>query len=357
MFQALFFVTKSAIQFIIYHFIPYAFLLKTFKRYANLGGFSLTPTLSGRISLYKLLSFLKGTINNHVVLIPDYICNVVNIAIERAGYEPIIYSTDDNLEPDWDEIKQIIKSHNINILLTASIYGSSGLLDKFKLDEMRTFIIQHNIYVIVDICQDINLISKLPQNYGKYLSAIISFNDKSIPGAMGGMILSQFDIPDTEKILTKNQIFLLYKHLLGNYANVLKFKLFKRGKDLYEPQQKAILRKTYDYSKCTDFPYVIDNYQMAKIQLIMATIGIMNLSYYNKRQKSLLDNCDNYVRTVFCNTAPYLMISTDFLEGIEIDRNLKPPYAIHGDSSTSLRADLIIIHNKGFFDERFIHLY
>jgi hypothetical protein len=96
------------------------------------------------------------------------------------------------LEPNLSELQDALHDNErIGLLLTASIFGSSALMDELKKEEMRILIFERNIHVVVDICQNVNLINEMPDNYGEHLTGVVSFNDKSSLGVMGGWNLGK----------------------------------------------------------------------------------------------------------------------------------------------------------------------
>ncbi|MBS9392142.1 MAG: hypothetical protein HEQ29_02925 [Dolichospermum sp. LBC05a] len=357
---------KSLGKFLFLHFLNRSQLLKVLKVRLAINSFQFYPEFSGRSSLYHLAILLKTKTDKKTALIPDYICNVVNAALEKADYKIQTYQTNDRLEPDIEELKEAISNPDIGILLTASIYGSSAFLEELNCNEFKNLIFAKNIHVIVDLCQDIRLIEKLPENYGNNLTAVLSFNDKSFLGIMGGGILAKFTINSPEEKLNFFQISFLYKILLLKFIKIVLisssigkkvFLMLKKLKYLVKYlisiRQELDIKNTqpnYDYSCCSFFPYTINLYQIQKVQLIMAILGLEDLKRLKKIKMEIFGKNIKYNSMQNFQTSPYLVLE-DESELESLSRNIKSPYALHHKREHSLRPDITVIHNKGFDDE------
>jgi len=347
-------IIRSLLLFVILHLLPFKILLWLLRRRLEVNGYKFYPEISGRVSLYKLALTLNNFCNKRVALVPDYICNVVNVALEAAGYEVQTYPTDCYFEPLESELAIKLADERINILLTASVYGSSAFLDGLKKQEFRELILKRNIYVIVDLCQDISLVQHLPTNYGINLSAVVSFNDKSFPGVMGGGILTKMNIPITRKRMNFVQRLTLYRMLLAKCKAYMVTAFRKRFQTQYKAENLVVGnngedKNQYSYSYCQVFPYRIEPFRIEKIQIILALIGFANLKLINRKKSEFAKHVPNVLRTKYYETSPYLVLISG--EHIPPLRKRKHPYACHGNPKESLRGALIIIHNKGFYDE------
>jgi hypothetical protein len=307
--------------------------------------------VSGRVALYRLALAIRSRTDKRIALVPDFICNVVNVVLETAGFVVQSYRTDELFEVDREAVEKYIASEsNVAILLTASVFGSSAFLDALNENRFKALILGRKIHVIVDLCQDLNLVQYLPHNYGENLSAVISFNDKSIPGIMGGGVLTQYPLFEPEPPPALCQVLLLYRMLLlklgARFLAEIRTRLPNR---LRRKTVRGVDLRQYEYSYCRHFPYAIDIVAISKLQVILALIGLKNLRNINAVKRQFAQNCPNLVRTRHYCTSPYLVVTelVDTHEG----RKIKAPYAIDHYPETSLRSELIIIHNKGFDDK------
>lgn len=344
---------RSISLFAALHIFSSRYLTNILRKMIEHGGFNFYPELSGRTSLYKLARIIKERNNKDLALVPDYICNVIYVALEKAGYEIRSYPTDELFEPLWAELENKIEDERLGIFLTASIFGSSAFLEELKQKQMRDFLIKRNIHVVVDLCQDINLVGSLPTDYEHNLSAVISFNDKSFPAAIGGGILTKIDVPESSEQMSINQVMKLYRisiakivSLLTDLTRMRRNKKPSVDKQPLSPNKDCLIK--YDFSYCMSFPYQIEILKCAKVQIIMALIGFFNLASINNKKEKAAETMGSILKTKYYKTSPYFVITK--LENGHLERKRKPSYATHKNPEESNRRELIIIHNKGFSD-------
>jgi hypothetical protein len=275
--------------------------------------------------------------HKRAALVPDYICNVVHMALERVGFTAVPYLTDGACEASAAETEAAIRDCHPALLLTANIFGSSAMLDWLSLPATRKFFIEQKVFVVVDLCQDIRLIKHLPADYGQWLDAIVSFNDKSFPGAMGGGVITAGGVEAPQGSLKLGQILALYYHLAWKWARV-----WHPGTETNDPSD-------FERSTCSAFPNRLERYHPGRVQLIMAVLGLRQLDLYTSRKRALLaDHSNSMVHRRFADTAPFLIFEGGKTPPPE--RRRKKPYAVPSDVGVSLRPRQIIIHNKGFCD-------
>jgi len=96
-----------------------------------------------RIGL-QLLECKQGDI----ILIPDFLCNVLWHPIELLGLKVITYSVDNNLNPEWDEIEEIEFRENIFALLMVHYFGQPQNIEKYKefCNEKQIYLIENNAH-------------------------------------------------------------------------------------------------------------------------------------------------------------------------------------------------------------------
>ena len=329
------------VSFAIRHLRSRRHLSERLRQELQTGVLQFTPKFSGRVAIHDIASQVLEQNPGRVAWIPDYICNVVPMALERAGFQIAIYETDQYLEPDRDQLQQIVRDPDCGLLLLSSIYGSSAGLDVARSENFRQLVVRHKVHVLVDICQDITLRHLVPQDYGPHLSATVSFNHKSFPGAMGGGMLSSMTPINTERRITHAQARELYlrlsQRLLGGWRRQLTSAARKVG----------ISTKAPEYAACQNFPFGFTNYRMTRLQMIMALQGLQNLPrYYRRRQ--LRAARFNHVRATRHHLASPLLI-LNRIDPAETHR-IKAPYAQHGTPHQSQRPELTVVHNNGFDD-------
>jgi len=342
--------THAASVFLL-HFLPKQVLWNRLVRDLSVGLYTFQPCFSGRSALFSLASELRGHgESQRVALVPEYVCNVVPKAFSLAGYKILTYGTNAVLEAEWDEVAKLVVETKPRVLVGASIFGSSALLFELEDPHKQAFLRSHKVQVVVDLAQDIRLRHRLPMNCSDFVHAVLSFNDKSFPGAMGGGILSERTVPRLgEMSTTLESCLLLYRMAIGRCLAPL-LRLAKR-----EPKGRlSSSNQTYEYSFCETFPYCIDKQTLAplKLQLIMAYIGSKLIGVFDARKRILLRR-GLHLNTAFSATAAYVMVKNEPFEHDVREvrsRRRKAPYGIEGNSAISLRPTDLILHNKGFAD-------
>ena len=83
--------------------------------------------------------------SGQIILLPDFLCNVIWHPLEFLGLKVITYSLNDDLEPIWDEIEEIGSRENIFALLMVHYFGQPQKIDSYK-----KFCKNHDIFLIED---------------------------------------------------------------------------------------------------------------------------------------------------------------------------------------------------------------
>jgi hypothetical protein len=162
--------------------LPRIVLARALGRSLAVPGYHFQPAFSGRVALYELAVRLASP----VVLIPDYLCDVVPRALGAAGCTVLRYALDERFEFDLDRVLTLAEEAGAGLILTASLYGSDGGLGALEAVDVQARLKRMGSHLVVDICQDIELRARLPSAQGGRIHGLVSFNDKSFPGAMGG---------------------------------------------------------------------------------------------------------------------------------------------------------------------------
>ena len=325
-------VIADAARFLAYHCASRDSLARRLAACFSLPGFTFQPEFSGRVAIFKLARHFLAAGHRPLALLPDYLCNVVELAVRKAGFDVLYYRTDDLLEPAPAAIVRELETTAPGLLLTSNMFGSSALLDALSDDTFRAAILSSGVAVLVDLCQDISLIRRLPSGYGNCLAAVVSFNDKSLPNVMGGGILAPFPVPPSSKRLTCREVLKLYRELgikLLSATGIL-------------PRRKIA---RFEYSHCARFPYTLELYEPARIQYILGLIGFNRLNERNRMKLDHARRTPDVRRTRFFETSPFLITGSTPPRG-----RRKPTYARFNQPGESLRPDLYAIHNKGFWD-------
>ena len=302
---------------------------------------------SGRVAINILAKKFK---KNATVLLPEYICNVVDKAFEEE-YQIIRYSLNNKLEPSIQDLVNILKSHNVDILLLASLCGSGLFYEeiKNKKSKLHKLLMENNIEVIIDFAQDFYQINNLTLNNDKY-HYIFSFNDKSFMGAMGAIIVTNSNLTNdigTRKLSLTQKVVLSKDYLIKiidcKLPNLLMSYRYIRG----VKYMKSASCDLYEFSHCDNFPYSFVNYQISSIQLFFALIGISRLKKYKKIKQQFLNNNKSIIAdNRFIETASFVVVNK-----VIAYRKQKKPYALYNNKFDSLHPNIRIVHNKGFCDK------
>lgn len=319
------------------HLAPRKFLETELARRLSAPGYRFSPRFSGRVALLELARALRGKGAGAVALAPDYVCNIVPRALTEAGWTVEAYPLDDRLETDWTRLQDRLRRGDVGLLLGASVFGSSGLLDLLNDESVLRELRALGVFVVADLAQDVRLTARLPAGGADVVSAIVSFNDKSFPGAMGGGILSREAPAPAPRAMGFRLQYLLYRRVVLTAV--------KEAARLFRGRGHPGVG--FDYSECASFPFrFTDVWRPAKIQLICAAYGMMRLKHYTASKRRLFEQ-GHHVSTRHAATAAYLIMEP---EADDQGRLEKRPYAIEGRPAESLRARDRIVHNKGFDD-------
>ena len=295
---------------------------------------------SGRVALMLVARSVAQRTSRRVALVPDYICNVVHTAVDRAGFRAEPYPTDRTCEPDDAWLQARLAGDDVALLVTASVFGSSAWLDRLAGAEVRALIQRTGVHVVVDACQDISLLDHLPDGYGDSLSAIVSFNNKSVPGLMGGAAVTGLPLPaGLPQSLTAAQRSFFRRQLLAH----VRARLAGRGLSRSAGESEA-----FEYSSCKRFPYAFDTAGISKLQVLMALVGLDNLPAFGAAKRELFETCGDAVVAPRLKTAAYVLVSD---ASVMPHRRRKRPYAAPDAPGSSLRPGQTILHNKGFLDD------
>lgn len=138
-----------------------------------------------RTALYEGLGFL-GIGKGDSILVPDYICGAALSPLRHSGIKTCYYALDNNLNPDWKNLRRIIDK-NIKGLLIVNYFGFPNALQ-----QAREFCQEYGIYLLEDNAHGyLSLNGRLPLgSYGDI--SIFSFR-KTLPIPNGAALLVNND--------------------------------------------------------------------------------------------------------------------------------------------------------------------
>jgi dTDP-4-amino-4,6-dideoxygalactose transaminase len=316
--------------------------------------FDVILVASGRSAIYDFLNCIKNLEklkNRNEVLIPNYICNVVDKAVIESNLVPVKYETDEYFRPIKKDICAKISEKTLAIIF-APIFGS---YDDVFVQAAELFARTTDAFIVFDNAQCIAC--KVPPETD---AVILSFNNKDIWGVMGGALLikrgkSRANLKfNPEKLSFREE----FSYLVEFFKTVYKI--------LKSPSSASNLNTLhFEHSTCSNFPYTLNKKAISKISLVFALHGLNELQSYEikreKNYKAFKKWCEmlkvvKIIETKNVSTAPLIPIRVignirdvllifDYL-GVQV----KMPYALDDNPAFSLRKNVIAIPNNPNFD-------
>jgi hypothetical protein len=310
-------------------------------------GVKFYPRFSGRAALTEIVKKATVQKGQKTVLVPDYICNVVVKAIKAGGAQPEYYPLLENLEPDEKFVARRVEKGDCAVLLTASLYGADGGCGWLENPIWCKRLLSTSTIFVADLCQDVfrarSLAKSLPGTNGTIL---VSFNNKSFPGMLGGGFLaeekSKWSTEPDACLSTPQRIRLMRRYML-KFLGAWRRRIRKWFK---QPLPLSPLPPVH--ADCIDFPFAFEAYKAEKEQLAAACAGLSLSARLGRLRSKRLAYLRNVVLiTPGLERAPYVVLGESWVGHARQHH----PYALDDDPECSIRPDLIIIHNKGFYDD------
>lgn len=306
-----------------------------------------TPYFSGRVAIKRIAENVIKRRPYSIVLVPRYICNVVPMALEDGGLRVVFYNTDEKFMPELENLLYLLDNNYVGLIVLCPLYGSNGGVSFLKNKRFRKKIRENNTIVLIDACQNMNLIFetlKDEHNLPERLIYVCSFNDKNTPGVMGGGILARCDLIQDDDPNDGESPSLMV--LLFASRKITSFLLHKMKTSLKTKFQSHEEKKRYEFTIGKKFPYQLEYFKPTKLQLSLALIGIKMVPFYKKRQQLFLkSHHGKYMNLPLVITSSNI-VWTD--ERPPKGKKVKQPYALHCKPEKSERPELLIITNNGF---------
>lgn len=308
---------------------------------------------SGRSALTAFFEKLAVQEKKSIVLLPDYICNVVYMSASKACFSIKVYQTDDLFRPDMKGIKALLRTEPVCAVLFASIFGTQNNTSEI-LSSIRSA--SPDVFIIFDECQ--NIITGSPLVMDSKTVCVMSFNDKTVPGLMGGALcLPPNTVLDIERPKQNVAAGLLYELIIWG---LLAKKVLRRISEVLPTLVGRLPRYAYprlEFSLGTRRLYDLEPRPAAKLSLIYAVRGLYRLSTLERIRKH------NYAlfREFMADKGYGILLATERAEIAPYvpfrlkDHNIfnqlpiKGPYAMMEDSSKTLRKDTYSIKNNREF--------
>lgn len=310
-------------------------------------GFHFTPTFSGRTAIVQYANQIAKCDSRRTALIPDYVCNVVCTAFEHAGYHILTYKT--NAESELcEDIRPILESGSVSVLVGVPIYGATGLLDWCQDQENQSILDANRVHLLFDFCQSLGLTAQLSKISIDYVAAVVSFNNKTIPGAMGGGVVSRHSSlsGSSEKSCTTAQEWQLtwsfYRCAFRDALRSIARKLL-----LIESVTKLSVANLQqpEYSYCQFFPYALDIERPSKIQLVISLTALTFESITRRRRIDFITSHEQeIVPTPFARESAYVLLRPE----CDWNGQIKAPYGRHGTPNITERPNSRAVFTNGW---------
>lgn len=307
---------------------------------------------SGRSALVAIFSKIRHMDQGQVVLVPDYVCNLVYKAVSKSNLKVKKYKTDERFRADVDDIRAMISEGDVAAVLLASIFGTQNGTEEI-VDQIRN--IDREVVLILDECQ--NLIRDNQVAFGPRTVVISSFNLKNINGAMGGVICCREDFMSLEAprigfMARLKQEFKMVKYCVGAVLPRRVMKNPYRATSHHPPRFKDI---PFEYSYCRHFPYQLATHPIATISLVVAILDMASIDRLEMMRRHNFkhfhhwmtrENLGTLIETERCDTSCFLPFRPFDLERT-VPLPIKGPYATEEDEGVSIRPDVYCIRNTG----------
>lgn len=309
--------------------------------YGNIPEANIVFYLSGRSALKGVLMRLHQDLDVHprVALVPDYICNVVGDACEAAGFKVFEYPLDDTFNPQWDCIDAALKNNPSSVLVLCSLFGARPMTNPC-LEQIRKK--YPDLFVVADECQNLRSLPGVPPT-GRS-ATVLSFNDKSCPGIMGGVVIHSIDIVGLSLFEKTSCIHRLQVTIFLTLSAIRK--VIRDGLQIVRAACPKInvysLPLKYEFSECVRPHFSLTAEPIYKLSIAQAAISLRRLRRYEairrENAEMLASLCGNGL-TMPLVDSPFipLKVTTQEENPDCYPAPLKAPYAQRGHPTRTPR--------------------
>jgi len=303
--------------------------------------------LSGRTALVAVLQAVRQSRPGHTVLIPDYVCNILHKAATYSGFSVRTYKTDAAFRVDVADLVQKVRAPEISTVILASIFGTQNN-QQWLVEGIRQA--NNGVFIILDECQNLiqnNQVQLVPGSV-----VVSSFNRKTIPGQMGGLVcLADQDTdlhpPQPSAQANASHNARMYAWFVRRELHQLARRTICRGSDCYDPPK-------FEFSFCRNYPFTLAPLPIPKVSLVLAILGMHDIAAIEQRRKARFQQfrtllarrgIGQIIETERIDVTPYVPFEPQGEELIGV-LPLKGPYAEAEAPSRSQRSHVIAFVNS-----------
>ena len=158
--------------------------------------------------------------NKSKILVPDYICEIVNIVIKKSGYEIESYPLKNNFRPDWEYLNKI-KLTKIKAILMVHYFGFPQNINRFK-----NFCKKNKLILIEDNAHGFS--GSLKRKFlGSYGDIGFTSIGKNLDLTHGGILYGKNLILKNNISREKSKYFTIFVRTILNYFPNIKYNIKK----------------------------------------------------------------------------------------------------------------------------------
>ena len=302
---------------------------------------------SARSAIHSYFRGRRPSSRTTKVLIPDYICNTVPLAIRASGpVEISTYPLDRELVPLEIELIRIIQKLEPDVLVIAPIFGAHG--EAYDRVIRRVMALPRRPIVVLDAAQAMR---PLPARMD---AVVLSFGGKDVNGFHGGALLLDHAVEGVKP--QRHELGFRMEYLYALYYFLGKWRPFQ------QPKAMDIADRGFMYADCDHLLGEVSEDIMSLASLSVAILEMVKLGRYRGWRRDnflviegLLSSLPGVriVRTENVSSSSHVPVEVEDHEALVrlaglLDQNglvLGRPYALDEDPSVSNRPYTYLVRN------------
>lgn len=304
--------------------------------------------ISARSAIFSFFQSLRTSKGQVKVLGPDYVCNSVPLAIERAGGVDLrLYPLGKDLVPEEKDLACRSNELKADVLVLAPIFGAQGegynrLLKKLSGEKGAPIIMLDEAQFMDPLPCSIDVV-------------VLSFHGKSVNGLNGGaLVLNRgfegCDLPPSRTIGINDEFYLFLLFLM------------RRKSRRERPKASGEVKSGFSVDPCEYFPGRIESARMPLVSLLVTILEMLRLEHYREVRRANFKVLServartsgaHIVATENAETASHFALRADDKRSLaEVVRSLGElgitvgrPYSLYDNPDASARPELFSVEN------------